>query len=175
MNDCPNADMRDQLCDVVHRTLSDADCQRVEAHIAACADCTAEIALLRRAQAVLARQAPSVDTAAIVSALPRRRAPRPMAFPAWRVAASIAVIAVGAASISIARMDSAGGVGDGSSTRRAAATATGALTLSFAGRLSVLEDEDLEQLLAEIDEFDGETPVEPRVILPVPAWDGGTP
>jgi len=50
-----------------------------------------------------------------------------------------------------------------------------AQTLSFSGRLSMLQDEDLEQLLAEIDDFDGGTPEEPAVVLPVPAWDGGTP
>src|SRR5688500_5913245 len=103
MNDCPNAEIRDQLCDVVHRTMPDADCKRVEDHIATCAECTAEIGLLRRARAALTRGGPSVNSSAIVAALPRPHVARPRSFAAWRIAASIAVIAVGAASISIAR------------------------------------------------------------------------
>src|SRR5687768_17134728 len=104
MNDCPNAEIRDQLCDVVHRTLSDAECRRVEAHIATCPDCAAEIALLERARAVLNRSAPAVNTNAIVAALPRPRRARAMSFSNWRIAASIAVIALGAASLSLVRI-----------------------------------------------------------------------
>ena len=171
MNDCPNAEMRDLLCDVVHRTMPDADCRRVEDHIATCADCSAEIALIRRAHAVLTRRAPAIDTRAIVAALPRRRRQRVMSYPAWRIAASIAVIALGAASISLVRMEDRV---DGAAVT-ASATAADEQTLSLGGRLSNLEDEDLEQLLAEMDDFDGATIVEPRAVLPVPAWEGGTP
>ena len=177
MNDCPNADMRDQLCDVVHRTLSDADCKVVEDHIATCPDCAAEIALLQRARAVLGRTAPAVNTAAIVAALPRPQhaRARERSFSNWRVAASIAVIAVGAASISLARIQDRGGDRTRDTAGIAIASNADAHTLSFSGRLSALEDEDLEQLLADIGDFDGATPVEPSTVLPVPGWDGGTP
>ena len=173
MNDCPNAEIRDQLCDVVHRTLSDADCQRVEEHIASCPDCAAEIALLHRARAVLSRSAPAVDTSAIVAALPRPHRARQRSFANWRIAATIAVVAIGAASLSLVRNG-----GDGARVDTLGpivATSADTHTLSFSGRLASLEDADLEQLLADIDDFDGATPVEPSTILPVPAWDGGTP
>jgi anti-sigma factor RsiW len=174
MNDCPNAEMRDMLCDVVHRTLADADCRRVEEHIATCAECKAELALLHRAREVLTRQAPAIDTARIAAAIPRRAPARAFRFSTWRIAASIAVIAVGAASLSVARqMNGGGGAGVGETAT--ASAAPDAHTLSFSGRLSTLNDEDLEQLLAEIDDFDGSTPAEPATVLPVPAWDGGTP
>lgn len=172
MNDCPNAEMRDQLCDVVHRTMSDADCRRVEEHIATCPECAAEIALLRRAHAVLTRRVPSVNTASIVAALPKRRASRVPSFGTWRIAATIAVIAVGAASFSIATRD--GTSGSDSAASALPTASADAETFSFAGRLASLDEDDLEQLLAEIDEFDGVTPVEPRAVLPVPTWDGGT-
>lgn len=172
MNDCPNAGIRDQLCDVVHGTLPDADRQRVEDHLATCADCAAEIALLRRARVALARRSPVVETAAIVAALPRPRSRRVPSVATWRIAASIAVIAVGAASLSLVRSDWSGiDAGPGSE----AASGSDAQTLSFAGRLSNLDDADLEQLLSEIDGFDGVTAVEPTAVLPVPTWDGGTP
>lgn len=175
MNDCPNAEMRDQLCDVVHRTLSDADCRRVEEHIATCPDCAAEIELLRRARAVLSRTAPAVSTSAIVAALPRPQRARAMSFANWRVAASIAVIALGAASLSLVRVQNARNDGAPDSVGTMVAANIDTHTLSFSGRLSALQDEDLEQLLADIDEFDGATPVEPSTVLPVPTWDGGTP
>src|SRR5688500_3446901 len=110
MSDCPNAEIRGELCGVVHRTLPDADCRRIEAHIATCPDCAAEIALLHRARAVLNRTAPAVNTSAIVAALPRpqRSRTRAMSFSNWRIAASIAVIAIGAASLSLVRVQSAG-------------------------------------------------------------------
>ena len=173
MNDCPNAEIRDQLCDVVHRTLSDAECRRVEEHIATCPDCTAEIALIRRAAAVLSRTAPAVNTSAIVAALPRPHRARHMSFANWRIAATIAVVALGAASLSLVRNAGDDGVTDTLGATIAVSPDTH--SLSFSGRLSALDDADLEQLLADIDDFDGATPVEPSTVLPVPAWDGGTP
>ena len=176
MNDCPNAEIRDLLCDAVHGTLADADRRRVEAHVAACADCRAELALLHRARAVLARGAPSIDTARIVAAIaPRHRvASRLLRVSTWRVAATIALVAVGVGSVSLVRQARTGnGAGIGESA--VGSPVSDAHTLSFSGRLSTLGDEDLEQLLAEIDDFDGGTPAEPAVVLPVPAWDGGTP
>ena len=177
MNDCPNAEIRDQLCDVVHRTLPDADCRRIEEHIATCPDCAAEIALLHRARAVLSRTAPTMNTSAIVAALPRpqRARARGMSFSNWRVAASIAVIAIGVASLSLVRVQGAANDATIDTVGTEVATNMDAQMLSFSGRLSALEDEDLQQLLADIDEFDGATPVEPRAVLPVPAWEGGTP
>src|SRR5688500_8737195 len=176
MNDCPNAEMRDLLCDVVHRTLADADCRRVEEHIATCAECTAELALLHRAREVLTRQAPAIDAARIAAAIPRRAPGRAFRFSTWRIAASIAVIAVGAASLSVARQQMNGrGVGASESAAMTASAVPDTHSLSFSGRLSTLNDEDLAQLLAEIDDFDGGTPAEPAAVLPVPAWDGGTP
>ena len=171
MNDCPNAEIRDLLCDAVHGTLGDANRVRVDEHVAGCDDCRAELALLHRARAVLSRGAPGIDTAKIVAALPSRRAARRFRYSTWRVAATIAVIAIGAGSLSI--VGSKGAAGNGEDT--AAGRVADAQTLSFSGRLSMLQDEDLEQLLAEIDDFDGGTPEEPAVVLPVPAWDGGTP
>jgi len=69
MRDCPNVEIRDLLPDFVHRTLADDAMARVTAHVASCADCRAEVALLRSAAAAL-RTRPAVNVAAIVRALP---------------------------------------------------------------------------------------------------------
>ena len=178
MNDCPNADIRDLLCNAVHDTLAADDRRRVDAHVASCADCTAELALLHRAREVLKRGTPQVDANRIAAAIPVRRTRSwGASVPAWRIAATIAVMAVGAASLSRTRGGIApdGGRAGGESAVGTVAAANDPHTLSFSGRLSSLDDEDLAQLLSEIDDLDGGTPAEPAVVLPVPGWEGGTP
>jgi anti-sigma factor RsiW len=82
MTDCPNATVRDRLPDLLHGALDAPARAAVEAHVAGCADCTSELALLRDARTSLAR-APQVDVAAIVAALPRPAVagPRLVQFP----------------------------------------------------------------------------------------------
>jgi hypothetical protein len=90
----------------------------------------------------------------------------------WRVAATIGMIAVGTTSYVL--IGSGGRSGADSSLMVNATPAVEAPALSFGGRLSALADEDLERLLAELDDFDGVMPAEPRAVLPVPVWDGGS-
>jgi len=110
MNECTNLEMRDALPDLARGTLSGSDLVRAETHLATCAACRAELALVRNAQAVLSA-APPVDTARIAAAVVRsssirreataavaqsrqRRASR-LGLPskrAWLAAASIAAV-----------------------------------------------------------------------------------
>ena len=82
MTDCPNATVRDRLPDLLHGALDAPARAVVEAHVAGCADCASELALLRDARATFAL-APQVDVAAIVAALPRPAVsgPRLVHFP----------------------------------------------------------------------------------------------
>ena len=52
----------------MHGTLGSAERARVEAHLAGCAECRAEVALLRSMSAAMARRAPAVDVKRIVTA-----------------------------------------------------------------------------------------------------------
>ncbi len=70
MNNCERIDIRDLLPDFVSGTLSAGESDRVRAHLEACADCAAELSLLRTARAVRPI-APALDVARIVSALPK--------------------------------------------------------------------------------------------------------
>ena len=91
MRDCANVEVRDALPELVHDRLPAAERERVLAHVSACVDCTAEVALLRGARGVIARAAPAVDAAAIARAVQARLAAegassRPTAAtlqPAW--------------------------------------------------------------------------------------------
>jgi len=67
MRECPDGLMRDELPGYVLGTLSAEDRARVEAHVASCNACAAEVDLLRAVGA--AYRAPAVDMAGIASAV----------------------------------------------------------------------------------------------------------
>ena len=99
MNDCPNADVRDLLPDLMHGRLDAATRASVEAHVAGCADCAAELGLLRDLRA--ARGTPAVDIAAIVAVVPTYRAAPRRSWVGWRAAATITVLVAGASSVAV--------------------------------------------------------------------------
>lgn len=70
MRDCTNADLRDLLPDYAFGTLPAGERVRVETHLATCADCRAELALLRAVRAARP-ESRVVDVSRIVAALPR--------------------------------------------------------------------------------------------------------
>lgn len=102
MTDCPNGEMRDRLPDLLHDRLAPAERREVQAHLAGCADCRAELTLLGDVRASL-RAVPAVNVAAIAAAIP---AYRPLlvlsssrrSWVGWRVAAAITILAVGGSS-----------------------------------------------------------------------------
>jgi hypothetical protein len=107
MNDCPNADVRDLLPDLVHERLGPAVRTIVEAHVEGCADCQAEVALLRALRVTLNR-APVVDIAAITSAIAPYRVATPVrvrrnSWVGWQAAAAITILAAGGSSVLLLR------------------------------------------------------------------------
>ena len=108
MNDCQNAEMRDQLPDLLHERLGATERSVVIAHLDGCVDCRDELALLRVAHGTLIKATPRVDLNFIVEALPKT-APRartlsvsrrPM-WTDWRIAAAAVVLVAGASSYSV--------------------------------------------------------------------------
>ena len=98
MNDCPNGDVRDLLPEYLHERLDAESRARVHAHLTGCADCRAELALLRDARAVL-HVAPFLDLTAIEAAIPTYRAPVRRSWVGWRVAAAVTVMIAGGTSV----------------------------------------------------------------------------
>lgn len=109
MTDCPNAEMRDRLPDLLHERLDMATRAVVEAHVGLCADCRAELSLLRETRVALTSGVRSIDIMAITrvvvdrtrtttvpSIRDDRRSSWRSSFRDWRVAASIALLIVGA-------------------------------------------------------------------------------
>ncbi|MEP6730019.1 MAG: zf-HC2 domain-containing protein [bacterium] len=98
MNDCPNADVRDLLPDLLHDRLDKATRAMVESHVEGCADCRAELALLRDVRASL-RYSPALNIAAITAAVPSYRAPVRRSWVGWRTAASVTLLLAGGSSL----------------------------------------------------------------------------
>jgi anti-sigma factor RsiW len=102
MTDCPNAEMRDRLPDLLHERLDASARAAVDAHVRNCADCTAELALLRQMRVSLSSGVVSVDTVVIARAVIARTAAgsapvaRERRWSDWRLAAAVALLAVGA-------------------------------------------------------------------------------
>ena len=104
MTDCPNAEIRDRLPDLLHERLDASTRAVVMAHVAACAECRAELALLREASLALSASVRSVNVDAIAREVVARTAPtvaRPLrrrTWVDWRLAAAVAFVALGGAS-----------------------------------------------------------------------------
>jgi anti-sigma factor RsiW len=69
MTDCVRADLRDALPDLIHDHFDPARTAEVEAHVAGCAECAAELDLLRAALAS-ASSPPTMNIERIAAALP---------------------------------------------------------------------------------------------------------
>ena len=87
MNDCQNAEIRDQLPDLLHDRLEAAARLAVAAHVETCVDCHEELELLRVVLGLARAQTPTVDVAAIVRALPAP--PKPMSISATQSLANV--------------------------------------------------------------------------------------
>lgn len=114
MTDCQRGDVRDLLPDLLHDRLDAATRAEVERHVARCAACTGELALLRAMRGALTR-APRVDAARIAAAIGSAGVapgapPVPVAdvrhgarWRRWRAVAGIAAAALAVATWAVAR------------------------------------------------------------------------
>jgi hypothetical protein len=117
MNDCTNAEIRDQLPDLLHDRLTVSVRELVVAHVADCADCREELDVLRDMRSALLARTPLVDIGQIVASLPKATGGRivPAAGIApitsapsrrrmridWRIAAAVTFLAVGGSSVAL--------------------------------------------------------------------------
>ncbi len=101
--------MRELLPELAAGALDAAIRARVEAHVAECAECAAELETIRLVRAAFAN-APAVDTRRIVAALPKQAAAaaehRASRAPIrrwmdWRIAAALTMITVGGLSVAV--------------------------------------------------------------------------
>lgn len=163
MNDCPNAERRDQLPDLLHDRLAHDARREVEAHLASCPPCRQELELLRAAYATL-RRVPAVDAARIVAALPSPRRSARRTWAGWRTAAAITLIAVGGTSVAVA-------------TARHPASLADTRELPVAsGVVGELNDHELSALLSQLESIEPVPPADldnAAIVSPVSPARGG--
>src|SRR5690349_6937026 len=103
MTDCPNAEMRDRLPELLHEQLDARARALVARHVAECPDCRAELALLEEARLAFSLGSRTVDVTGIARGVVERSrgvhpAPvRESRWLEWRIAAAILVVALGGA------------------------------------------------------------------------------
>ena len=158
MNDCSNVRVREALPDLLHERLEVSTRRRVESHLEGCADCRAELELLRGVRAALLTRSPRVDDQRIARAIVPYRAPG-RAFSWWQVAAAV-VLVVGGGTVGLLGRT---GVHSGPIDTVAAATAASP-ELSMSGGLGDLDEADLRALLPEIDHLDAVPSTDPEPV-----------
>jgi anti-sigma factor RsiW len=164
VNDCVNAEVRDALPGLLHGRLSDVDTATMMAHVESCADCRAELALLREVRAA-APIAPPVDAARIAAAIQPYSGTLGLEAPSapksvfgrvggWRLATAVVLVAAGAWTVSDSARESL--VGRDQRVAQVApaagpALATSVASLSLVSGVQDLSDAQLVQLLADLD------------------------
>jgi len=161
MRDCDNAMMRDRLPDLLHQGMPAADRAAVEAHVAACPECSAELEMLRAVKQALVPPTPRIEPAAVVSRVPAYRPAsawaRALRSTPLRAAAAI-VLVVGAASVIRGGLSQ---IGEPDSV--VASVSSPELAV---GVLADIADSDLRALMKEIGKIEALTPAEPEVVVP---------
>lgn len=193
MTDCPNGLMRDLLPEYAHGVLGADDAARVGEHLAACARCRAELALLKRVQDGLALGVPRMNVAAIVAALPRAplqpqpavrvMPPRWVRRHVWQYAAAAGLVLVVGGGIVWRRAPDAEAVrvadssfvvvAAGAESTQTPASSRAEDGISFGGGLSDLSVNDLQALLGQMDSVRTLPSTDPESMTPVIMNEGG--
>ena len=189
MNDCVNAGVRDALPDFVNHRLSELDAVTINEHVESCADCRAEVAILRDLMNTRPL-APIMNVDRLSVAIPAYAPlrPRSTGFPmrrTWALAAAAAFVAIGGWAITSRTIDtSAPQVAatvpvTAPSTASVPTTAAPVTTvaksenttkevqvasLSLVGSTDDLSDSDLESLVAALDGIEAVPSAEPASV-----------
>jgi anti-sigma factor RsiW len=175
MSDCPNGEVRDSLPDLVNGRLDGIALAAVRTHVAGCAECQAEVALIEGARAAIVASTPRVDTERIIRSLGTKAArPTYRQWSEWRIAAAILVVAMGGAVGLYSRSEvvTSRRVHDSLAIASASAVpaqvADTSAELSVSGDVNRLTDDQLRELLDKIGTMDALPSVESRrVSIPI--------
>ncbi|MHB1298704.1 MAG: zf-HC2 domain-containing protein [Gemmatimonadaceae bacterium] len=187
MTDCTNGELRDLLPLLAHDALEAGDAARVRQHLATCADCRTELALLATARDAFDAATPVISTTAIVAGVQRamrpRAVPRPTPhraygrrwMPGRLVAAAASLVLVASVSLTVLARNfgaPAAGQADGDTVMVASGPRDSASEvrlfasagLSVTGGLSDLSDDELTTLLDELDSVEATIDAEPSTL-----------
>jgi len=203
VNDCIKAEVRDALPDFINHRLSELDAATMREHIESCADCKAELEIIRQACAA-ALLAPKMNVDRIVAALPSYSSAgspysvRSGSRKVWALAAAATIVAIAGWGISTRSVtsDAPAVAAVASAPATPVETASPAIapntvaaapsqnvdestdevevaSLSLLGSTQDLTDEDLETLVAALDGIDGVPSAEPNSVTTIVEGMGG--
>jgi hypothetical protein len=159
MIECSNAEIRDQLPDLVNGRLAGESLMSLQAHVAGCSPCQAEIQLLERSRAILIFATPRIDASRIAQRLPMPRGRARSWGLDWRIAATIAVLAVGGGGTAL--MYNARGPLQPSDTATLIANVAAQNELPLSADLSGLSDDQLRVLVGSVQKIEALPAAEP--------------
>ena len=193
MIDCPDADIRDLLPELAAGVLAADERARVEAHLAGCAECRAELVLMGAIRRAYSRPV-AIDVDRVTRALPEParaaasgrteralsgrseagarpfRRYRSFGTPSRQLAAALALFAVGATSVWMA---SQGGPGSDAGMDSIVSVEREERAVTLGHRLGDLTEQELEALLGELDGIDAIPALEPaQLIAPLGGGEG---
>jgi anti-sigma factor RsiW len=157
MRDCDNVTMREMLPDLLHDRLAPSVRANLESHLKACADCRAELELLR--SVVSGAVTPRIDASRIAAAVPAYQRPSAVmsALRSWPLRAAAAVVLV-VGTVTFLKNTQTTLEPDTLVAAAAPGLAVGAMT--------DIPDQDLRALAAELKKLQAVTPAEPEVVVP---------
>lgn len=177
--DCTNETMRDLLPMLAAGTLGASEAAALRAHLAACAACREELAIVETAGRIFAAATPVIDTAAVLAKLPAAPGTRPalrvlpstrrvFGLPRYALAAAASLTLVVTLSFAALQHRSSIGV-DGDVVSDSGVPAVPVAMLG-GGDLGDLSAAELRALLAELDVIEATVSAEPsRVQVPLVA------
>jgi anti-sigma factor RsiW len=169
MPELNRGEVLDRLPDYVHGTLSADETRVVESALATDPAMRRELDLIRAAREALGTSGARVDVDRVVAALRNRPVDQPVETTAvssrsvrWRIAAAVATIAIGGASLAVVQRTYRGYQDPPTIVGETAAVANEVLSISFGNDLSTLTSEDLDSLIVELKQSGGLPSAEPK-------------
>jgi anti-sigma factor RsiW len=160
MIECSNAEIRDQLPDLVNGLLAGDSLLSLRAHVAGCSSCQAEVQLIERSRAILIFATPRIDASRIAQRIPAPRGRARSWGMDWRIAASIAVLAVGGGGTAL-MYNARGPLQPSDSAALIANVAAAENELPLSADLSGLSDDQLRVLVGSVQQIEALPTAEP--------------
>lgn len=174
MTECQSETMREQLPLLRAGVLGASEATALRAHVARCEACADELAVLERSARLFEQATPRVDVTAILAKLPAAPGARPalrvlrpavrrFGLPRYAVAAAASLVLVASLSLATLRDDIGGTTPAIDIALDSNAPAVASLPVGMVGgnELSDLGVDDLQMLLAELDQLEATVAAEP--------------
>lgn len=180
MTDCPRGEVRDLLPDLLHDSL-DADRRAaVESHVASCAACSDELALLRNVRVSSLQDTPALDHDRIARSVRTSRVPvtplhrdgarRRVSVPTWVLSAAAALLLLVTGALAVMYVSQRTPAVQTPVAQMPDASPTGALVYASQGGLLVgalvdLDEAELESMLRFLPALDPYPEEDPPVLM----------